>query len=96
MQCTTLRKGAKCSFMTKKGCNSSGGSCYPVVEACEGCARTTTTDEGTFCLVAPNPARKWANGPCNFATHRQVDVVEQVQKLNPLKASKRAASGKKK
>jgi hypothetical protein len=96
MQCVTVKKGAECAFMTKQGCGFSGGRCNPVVEACQGCSRTVTNEDGTFCLVAPNPAKKWNPGPCNFATHRQVEVVEKTQKLNPLKASKRAASGKKK
>jgi hypothetical protein len=95
MQCATVKKGAECAFMTKQGCNFTGGRCNPIVEACQGCSRVVTHEEGTFCLVAPNPAKKWVNGPCNFATHRQIEVVEQTQKLNPLKASKRAVGKKK-
>jgi hypothetical protein len=43
----------------------------------------------------PKPLAKWRNGNCNFATHIQRKVEEQVQKINPLKASKRAAASKK-
>jgi hypothetical protein len=81
--------------MTKKGCNFNGGRCHPVVGTCEGCSRTVTSSEGTFCAVAPNPPTKWARGDCNFATHLERKTVEQAQKLNPLKASKRAAASKK-
>lgn len=95
MQCITLKKGVECAFMTNKGCNFNGGRCHSVVEKCEGCSRTLTGDEGTFCSVAPNPATKWARGNCNFATHLERKVAEQAAKLNPLKASKRAAGGKK-
>jgi Family of unknown function (DUF6811) len=94
MQCITLKKGIECAFMTRKGCNFNGGRCHAVVEQCEGCAKTVTSEEGTFCAVAPNPTTKWARGNCNFATHLQKKVVEQTQKLNPLKASKRAAGKK--
>lgn len=95
MQCATVKKGVECAFMARNGCTFAGGRCHTVVEACEGCGKTVVSEEGTFCLVAPNPAKKWATGPCNFATHHKVEVVEQTQKLNPLKASKRAAGKKK-
>jgi hypothetical protein len=94
MQCITLKKGVECAFMTRKGCNFNGGRCHPVVESCEGCGKTLNSDEGTFCLVVPHPAKKWTTGACNFATHRKAAVVEEAQKLNPLKASKRAAGAK--
>ena len=83
MQCVTVKKGVECAYMNNKGCQFNGGRCQPVVEACEGCAKTVVSEEGTFCLVAPNPAKKWAAGPCNFATHYKAEVVEQTQKLNP-------------
>lgn len=95
MQCITLKNGIECAFMTKKGCNFNGGRCHPVVETCQGCSRTVTSSEGTFCGVAPNPSTKWVRGDCNFATHLERKTVEQAQKLNPLKASKRAAASKK-
>ncbi len=94
MLCVTLKKGVPCAFMTTKGCTFNGGHCHPVVDPCEGCSRTLAVDSDTFCSVAPHPAQKWATGSCNFATHVSRQVNEQTQKLNPLKASKRAASGK--
>ncbi len=96
MQCVTLKKGVECAFMTRKGCNFNGGRCHSVVESCQGCSRAASFEEGTFCTVAPNPAVKWARGSCNFATHLERKAVEQAQKINPLKASKRAAASKKK
>lgn len=95
MQCVTVKKGVECAFMNRKGCTFNGGRCQTVVESCEGCGKTVVSEEGTFCLVAPSPAKKWAAGACNFATHLKVAVVETTQKLNPLKASKRAAGKKK-
>ncbi|MCA1962073.1 MAG: PxxKW family cysteine-rich protein [Desulfomonile sp.] len=95
MQCITLKKGTECAFMNAKGCTFNGGRCYPVVEQCEGCSRTGTFEEGIFCTVAPNPAQKWNGRPCNFATHVQrAKEAAPAQKLNPLKASKRAAGKK--
>lgn len=94
MQCITLKQGAECAFMTRKGCNFNGGRCHTVVDKCEGCSRTENYAEGTFCTVVPNPARKWNGGTCNFATHIERKVATQTQKLNPLKASKRAAASK--
>jgi hypothetical protein len=94
MLCVTIKKGVPCAFMTAKGCNFNGGQCHPIVDPCQGCSKTLEVDSSTFCAVAPNPAQKWAKGSCNFATHVSRQVAEQTQKINPLKASKRAASGK--
>jgi len=95
MQCMTLKVGVECAFMTSKGCNFNGGRCHTVVNQCEGCSRTVSSSDGTFCAIAPSPATKWARGTCNMATHLQRKVSEQAQKINPLKASKRAAASKK-
>jgi hypothetical protein len=96
MLCVTVKKGVECSFMTSQGCGYNGNRCRPVIEPCEGCSKTMTVEDGVFCRVAPDPSRKWGVGSCNFATHRQIAVQEDTQKLNPLKASKRAAAAKKK
>jgi hypothetical protein len=93
MQCTTVRNGVECTLMTKGGCGFVGGNCVPVVEACQGCSRTREFPTGTYCIVAPKPASRWTLGPCNMATHIERKTEETVQKLNPLKASKRAAAG---
>jgi len=96
MQCVTLKNGVECAFMTRKGCNFNGGHCHEVVESCQGCSRTVTSSHGTFCSVTPQPATKWARGNCNFATHIERKPAEQTLKVNPLKASKRAAGSKSK
>jgi hypothetical protein len=90
-----MKNGIECAFMTQKGCNFNGGRCHTVVEACNGCSKSQTFDEGIFCLVAPDPAAKWARGKCNFATHAKNGAdASKDKKINPLKASKRAAAGK--
>ena len=40
-----------------------------------------------------DPGSKWMFGNCNLATHVE-RKGEKVQKINPLKASKKAAAGK--
>ncbi len=94
MQCVSIKKGVECGFMTAKGCTFNGGRCHPIVDQCQGCSRTVTFDSGTFCTVAPDPSKKWNGRPCNFATHVERSKSTQTQKLNPLKASKRAAANK--
>jgi hypothetical protein len=81
--------------MTKKGCNFNGGRCLTIIDKCQGCNRTSSFEEEVYCLVAANPASKWNTGDCNFATHLEKKQVEEAQKINPLKASKRAAAAKK-
>ena len=69
--------------------------CRPVVEKCDGCERTGDFEGEKFCRSYPLPESKWANGVCNFATHvRAVVDTKGKIKVNPLKASKRAARGK--
>ena len=69
--------------------------CRPVVEKCDGCERTGEFDGQRFCRSYPIPESKWADGVCNFATHvRAVLDTQGKIKINPLKASKRAARGK--
>ncbi len=94
MLCVTLKKGVPCAFMTQKGCTFNGGQCHPIVDPCQGCTKTLENESNTYCSIAPHPAQKWARGSCNFATHVERQTAERAQKLNPLKASKRAASGK--
>ena len=95
MICETVKAGLDCVFMTKTGCGYNGGSCYTVVDQCEGCQRIIEMDSGRYCASYPNPAVKWKTSHCNFATHNQKDVAAQQAKINPLKASKRANKGKK-
>ncbi|AMK11741.1 MAG: PxxKW family cysteine-rich protein [Pseudodesulfovibrio sp.] len=80
---------------TDAGLNYKGVIMEPVVEKCEGCERIVTFEEEGYCPTYAQPSRKWASGVCNFATHvrAEVDKTGKV-KVNPLKASKRAARGR--
>ncbi len=95
MQCATIKKGVNCSFMKKKGCSFNEGHCQQIVEPCQGCSRVSTYEDGDFCNVVPSPSTKWRVGPCSFATHVDRKREEVAQKINPLKASKRAAASRK-
>ncbi len=96
MLCQTVKKDLECAFMTKKGCSFVGGSCHPIIEKCEGCDRCIEYSSMKYCIVYPDPNAKWAMGGCPSATHIERAAKEQVQKINPLKASKRASKSKKK
>ncbi len=65
----------------------------PIIEKCEGCERVREFEAEKFCQAYPNPTRKWTTDHCNFATHVKV-ATKASAKVNPLKASKRAAKGK--
>ncbi|MGC8718616.1 MAG: PxxKW family cysteine-rich protein [Thermodesulforhabdaceae bacterium] len=96
MICQTVRAGSECAFMTPNGCGYNGGTCHPIVEKCEGCQKIITLATGKYCSVFPNPSIKWRNTICNMATHVKIETSSQQQeKINPLKASKRSAKGKK-
>ena len=90
MNCQTVKAGIDCGFMAKNGCGFKGGSCHPIVAQCDGCAKVMDFPTGRHCKVYPEPAAKWLSGKCAMATHIKTDVKEAVQKINPLKASKRA------
>ena len=90
MHCTTIRKDQECPFMTASGCSYTGGICRETVEACDGCNRKKAIGEGWYCSACPEPEVKWKGGFCNMATHVTRAQVENKQKINPLKASKRA------
>ena len=81
--------------MTAEGLKYNGILMQPVVEQCEGCERMIPIEDNKYCPSYPEPALKWARGVCNFATHVRatVDATGNV-KINPLKASKRAARGR--
>ena len=78
---------------TPEGVTVNGFVLAPVIEKCEGCDRVREFGEEKFCSSYPAPARKWDEGRCNFATHVKVDA-KTAAKVNPLKASKRAAKGR--
>jgi len=73
------------------------GNFQPVIDKCEGCARIVTVENSSFCSTYLVPEAKWRQGICNFATHVKPEIVTAKTRVNPLKASKRAAAkGKKK
>ena len=71
---------------TEQGVEVKGMLMQPVVEKCEGCDRVRTFEEQQFCGSYPNPAKKWFDGRCNFATHIKTESGKAA-KVNPLKAS---------
>jgi len=96
MQCQTVLPGTECTFWKKAGCSHEGGSCQVIVEECKGCERIVKGSIGEVCSAYPNPKAKWTGSLCNFATHRKIDLKVVDVRVNPLKAAKRAAAGKKK
>ncbi len=95
MQCTLNKPGATCTFATAAGCDFGDPSdtCDTIAEKCEGCANTVSSEGGTYCTLYAAPAAKWAVGYCNMATHLKLEQ-KKAQKVNPLKASKKASGGR--
>ena len=94
ISCTTVRPGTGCHFMAASGCAFDGGTCYQVVEQCEGCANVVEFKAGKFCTSYAEPEAQWSLGICPTATHqRYVPSAKGAISTNPLKASKRAAGG---
>jgi len=91
--CTTIREGQECAFMTPAGCSYNGGMCHEIVEQCDGCGRKSEYASKWYCTACPEPEAKWKNGNCNLATHVKTMRASKAQKINPLKASKRANKG---
>ena len=93
MECDTVRAGtnfSECPFMGKKGCTYTGGSCNEIIEDCNGCNRVIEVSGKKYCKTVPDPTSKWKAGACNFASHiTREKAMENIHKLNPLKASKR-------
>ena len=77
---------------TNDGVTLKGILLHTVVEQCAGCAKIADFEGQEFCSAYPAPERKWAQGNCNFATHIKRETGPAA-KVNPLKASKRAARG---
>jgi hypothetical protein len=83
------------AVMTAEGLTFKGVVMSPVVENCTGCERIAVFGEQSFCPTYAQPAKKWSHGICNFATHVKATLDKQGKtKVNPLKASKRAARGR--
>ncbi len=95
MQCTTVKPGYECSFMSRGGCGFGAPSdtCATVAAQCEGCDHIHDWPSGRYCKKFAAPAAKWALGNCNMATHIKIEKAE-TKKVNPLKASKKAAGRK--
>ncbi|MFH1217402.1 MAG: PxxKW family cysteine-rich protein [Pseudomonadota bacterium] len=74
----------------------SSGFFNPIIEACEGCDRIIEANSNKYCQTYAYPESKWRLGFCNFATHKKPEITVGTAKVNPLKASKRAAAGSKK
>ena len=73
----------------------SSGQFDPIVEKCEGCERIIEVKSTKYCKAYALPEAKWRLGICNFATHVKPEITIAAAKINPLKASKRAAATKK-
>jgi hypothetical protein len=91
MLCQTVKTGQECGFMSKKGCGFFAGSCQIIIEQCADCGKIISYESGQYCKVYPDPKSKWINGRCPTATHVKTEIKESTQKVNPLKASKRAS-----
>ena len=95
MLCATTKKGFECSFMKKGGCiHAPANDCHEIVPQCEGCAHVFTLGAKKYCKAHTEPAAKWKFGPCNLGTHVVRKLGDVAKKVNPLKASKKAAAGK--
>lgn len=79
--------------MTPEGMQYNGAIFQPIIDKCEGCARVREFEGQNFCSSYPMPTAKWSLGTCNFSTHARATQAAQA-KVNPLKASKRAAKGR--
>lgn len=89
---STALQGAE---MTANGLSYKGQIMESIVDKCEGCERVVEVESGKYCPSYAQPARKWARGICNFATHVKAEKTSTGDlKINPLKASKRAARGR--
>ena len=105
MECTLLEASIECHFASKGSngqntCSYNGSSCFPVVEEClsgddeKACEHIIEFPKGKYCAKFPNPENRWERGRCPLATHIKLDFEAPLEKkLNPLKASKRAARG---
>ena len=91
MICNSVKQGVECFFMNKTGCQFNGGSCHAIIEQCNGCQKTKEFPTGKYCLIFPEPSVKWRTGKCSMATHIAKAPAQEQAKVNPLKASKRAA-----
>ena len=80
------------AVITDQGMRYNGAIFQQVIDKCEGCGRISNFEDGRYCSSYPMPEAKWSMGICNFSTHTRTAQAAQA-KVNPLKASKRAAKG---
>ncbi|MCF8030591.1 MAG: PxxKW family cysteine-rich protein [Desulfohalobiaceae bacterium] len=80
--------------ITENGVLFNGFVLEPVVESCHGCDRVAEIENEWYCSSYSKPASKWRRGNCNFATHLKSAQGKGKGKVNPIKASKRAAGKK--
>ncbi|MFW6414974.1 MAG: PxxKW family cysteine-rich protein [Thermodesulfobacteriota bacterium] len=77
---------------TENGLELNGFVLNQVIDRCDGCERIKEIEGEQYCTSYPDPEAKWRHGACNFATHVKASMDKKGQvKVNPLKASKRAA-----
>ena len=79
---------------TPEGMLYNGAVFHPVIDKCEGCGRVRDFEGAQYCSSYPMPETKWSLGNCNFSTHARAATGGAQAKVNPLKASKRAAKGR--
>ncbi len=87
---------AKATAQKEDTSKYSSGRFQTIIDKCEGCGRVVEAGADRFCRTYAFPVAKWRQGLCNFATHAKPEIVAAAAKVNPLKASKRAAAKKKK
>lgn len=93
MICTTVKNGKFCNLMGKDKCTLPGGQCLPVIDRCGNCGNI---DDNRYCRIFVLPVKNWLLGSgCHKHTERKI-VVEDVKKVNSIKASKRSVKGGKK
>ena len=88
---------------TEQGVEVKGMLMQPVVEKCEGCDRVRTFEEQQFCGSYPNPVNSPFVEKVEVVRKGRVrraklfylrERTGKAAKVNPLKASKRAAKGR--
>jgi hypothetical protein len=92
MAVTKAKKGS--SIPEEALAKYESGLFNPIIDKCEGCERIIEVTEAKYCRTYVMPQAKWKNGICNFATHVKPEIITTKVKINPLKASKRAAGKK--
>ncbi len=64
-----------------------------IVEKCEGCNQIVDKEDGLYCKSYADPSVMWKDDICIRASHVKREIASIETKINPLKASKRAARG---